>query len=141
MNTPDILDELALAGWRQHTPRGFTGIVGPLWSRRHDNMLSFGILAGNQHLNPAGYVHGGLLATLLDHTLSTVAWEAAERTPCVTVQMDVQFLAAVKSGQFVDGRASVVSTTRSLIFMRGDLLVEGTPVASGSGVFKALRAP
>jgi uncharacterized protein (TIGR00369 family) len=139
MDTSTTFDKLARAGWRQHTPRGFTGLIGPLWSRRHNSALTFGIVASGQHLNPAGYVHGGLLATLLDQTLSTVAWEAAERVPCVTVHLDVQFLAAVKSGQFVDGRANVVTATRSLIFMHGELLVEESPVASATAIFKTMR--
>ena len=61
------------------------------------------MLFDQQHLNPAARVHGGALMTLLDHAISSTAWEACDRQPCVTVQMDTQFLGAVEAGQFAQG--------------------------------------
>ncbi|MGF6768244.1 uncharacterized protein (TIGR00369 family) [Paraburkholderia sp. GAS199] len=139
MTSPHISEQLAHDGWRQHTPRGFTGLVGPLWSRTHDDMLSFGVLMGEQHLNPAGVVHGGMLTTLLDQVLSTAAWQVNGRLPCVTIQFDSQFLSAVKAGDFVEARAEIIKTTRELVFTRGELLVLNSRVATGSAVLKVLR--
>jgi uncharacterized protein (TIGR00369 family) len=140
MDLPASTEQLMQAGWHQHAPRGFTGLIGPLWSRREHGDITFGLVAGENHLNPAGLVHGGALTTMLDQVLSTVAWEATERIPCVTIQLDTQFLAAVKSGAFVEARAEVMRKTRDLIFMRGELMVSTTRVATGSAVLKILRA-
>jgi hypothetical protein len=37
-------------------------------------------------------------------TLCAVAWEATDRTPCVTVQLDTHFLALVRPGVLIETR-------------------------------------
>jgi uncharacterized protein (TIGR00369 family) len=133
-------ERLAQQGWRRHAPKGFTGLIGPLWSRTEQGVLAFGLIAGEDHLNPDGLVHGGMLATLLDQVISTAAWQAAERLPCVTIQLDTQFLSAVKAGAFVEARAEVVKKTREIVFARGELIVSMTIVATGNAVLKILQA-
>ncbi|MGF6905399.1 uncharacterized protein (TIGR00369 family) [Paraburkholderia sp. GAS348] len=129
--------ELVNAGWRLHTRKGFTGLVGPLWSRRdQDGGVTLGVITGDDHLNPGGFVHGGLLATLLDHVVSTLAWEAANRTPCVTIQLDTKYLTAVPSGSFVEARGSVIRQTRELVFAQGELRVGTDVAAAGTAVLK-----
>lgn len=88
--THDMLRE---AGWGERRGMGFSALVGPLWSRREGDGWAYGLLTGEQHANQAGLVHGGLLATLMDQALSAVAWEALQRQPCVTVQLDTHYLA------------------------------------------------
>jgi uncharacterized protein (TIGR00369 family) len=133
-------ERLAQQGWRRHAPKGFTGLIGPLWSRTEQGVLAFGLIAGEDHLNPAGLVHGGMLTTLLDQVISTAAWQTAERLPCVTIQLDTQFLSAVKAGAFVEARAEVVKKTREIVFARGELIVSMTIVATGNAVLKILQA-
>lgn len=96
---------------------------------------------GEHHLNPAGFVHGGMLTTLLDQVLSTAAWQTAGRVPCVTVQFDSQFLSAVRAGAFVEARAEIVKKTRELIFTRGELFVSTVRVATGNAVLKIIQPP
>jgi uncharacterized protein (TIGR00369 family) len=104
-------------GWKPRTPPGFIGLVGPLWTKRQGASWSYGILAEEKHTNPAGIVHGGLLTTLLDHALSTIAWEANERSSCITVALDVHFLAAARPGDLIAASGRIVRQTSSLIFM------------------------
>ncbi|MDN7179397.1 PaaI family thioesterase [Caballeronia sp. SEWSISQ10-4 2] len=140
MDVSVTAERLMQQGWRRHAPKGFTGLIGPLWSRTEQDILAFGVIAGEDHLNPAGLVHGGMLVTLLDQVLSTAAWQAAGRLPCVTIQLDTQFLSAVKAGSFVEARAEVVKKTREIAFVRGELMVSMTIVATGSAVLKILQA-
>jgi uncharacterized protein (TIGR00369 family) len=126
-------------GWKQVNATGaFMAQAGPLWARRDGDGEGwvYGVLTTDRHLNPAGVVHGGLLATLIDHALSTVAWEAAGRVPCVTVQLDTQFMAAVPAGVLVEARARVSRRTSSLVFMRGQLTVDGTEVLVAQALMK-----
>lgn len=118
---------------------GFMGIAGPLWTRRDAASWRYGLLVDERHLNPAGVMHGGALSTLLDHVVSTVAWEACERQACVTLQLDSQFLSAVKAGQFIEAIAIVEHRTAGLIFMRGRVEAEGAAVMVGQAVLKVLR--
>jgi acyl-coenzyme A thioesterase PaaI-like protein len=83
--------------------------------------------------------HAGPLLTLVDHAMSTVAWEAAGRVPCVTLQLDSHFAAPVLAGQFVEARAQVARRTGSLIFMRGDLRVSDSLVLSAQALMKPLK--
>lgn len=141
MDNSIIAEQLANDGWRQHKPKGFTGLIGPFWSRREDGVLAFGLIIGDGHLNPSGVVHGGLLTTMLDQVVSTVAWEAAGRLLCVTVQLDIQFLAPVDTGVFLEARGEIVRQTRELIFARGELAISTAKAATGSAVLKILRRP
>ncbi len=131
----------AAGGWRQRALPGFVGLVGPLWTRKEEGGWAYGLLAGPQHLNPAGLVHGGLLTTLVDHALSAIAWEAVGRRACVTVQLDTHFVAAARGGQFLEARGRVVRATSSLVFMQGQVAVAGTEIVGASAVLKLLSTP
>ena len=54
----------------------------------------------------------------------------------MTVQLDVQFLSAVRPGQLVEARGRIVRQTSSLVFMQGGLSVAGTEVVTASAVLK-----
>lgn len=129
---------LSAAGWRERTLPGFAGLVGPLWTRKEESGWAYGLLPTEAHLNPAGLVHGGLLTTLIDHALSAIAWEASERRACVTVQLDTQFLAAAREGQFLEARGRVVRATGSLVFMQGQVAVDGVEIVTASSLLKVL---
>ncbi|MBX6747993.1 MAG: PaaI family thioesterase, partial [Acetobacteraceae bacterium] len=62
------------------------------------------------------------------------------RKPCTTVQLNTQFIAPVRVGDFVEGRAEVLRTTRSVLFVRGMLTVGDRTVAHADGVWKILGA-
>lgn len=126
------------ADWQVRDLQGFIAHAGPLWARREGEGWAYGFAIGPQHLNPAGVVHGGALLTLVDHAMSTVAWEAAGRVPCVTLQLDSHFAAPVLAGQFVQARARVARRTGSLVFMRGELHVGDSLVLGAQALMKPL---
>lgn len=132
--------KLEAAQWRQRELPGFMGAAGPLWTRREGDAWAYGLLARAKHLNPAGVVHGGALLTLVDHAISTVAWEASGRMPCVTLQLDSHLVASVREAQFAQARAELVQRTASLLFMRASVSVEGSLVLSAQAIMKVLKA-
>ena len=138
MPPPVTAESLAAEGWHCKTLPGFAGLIGPLWVRKEAQAWAYGLLATADHLNPAGVVHGGLLTALLDHGLSAIAWQALDRRPCVTVQLDTHFLAPARAGQFLEVRGQLLRATSSLVFMRGELSVAGNVVATGAAVLKVL---
>lgn len=140
MPPPITAESLAAEGWHCKTLPGFAGLIGPLWVRKEAQAWAYGLLATADHLNPAGVVHGGLLTALLDHGLSAIAWQALDRRPCVTVQLDTHFLAPARAGQFLEVRGQLLRATSSLVFMRGELSVAGNVVATGAAVLKVLAA-
>jgi len=135
----DTADALSAAGWRQRALPGFSSRFGPLWTRQEETGWAYGVLPTAEHLNPAGAVHGGVFASLMDHAVSAVAWEALGRQPCVTVQLDTQFLQAAREGQFLEARARVSRVAGSLVFMHGTICHAGEALCEGSAVLKRVR--
>jgi len=139
-DTQITTEQLREQGWSERAGQGFSGLVGPLWTRREGEDWAYGLLTGEQHANRAGLVHGGLIATLMDQAVSAVGWETVSRQPCVTVQLDTHYLAAARPGEFLEARAKVLKVTASLVFLSGEIRAGDAMVASGQGVLKRMRA-
>lgn len=137
----ELVERLHELRWKPRDLGGFMGRAGPLWTRREGEAWEYGLLAEDRHLNPAGVVHGGALVTLIDHVLSTVAWEACERMPCVTIQLDTHFMSAVRSGEFVQARGTITARTGSMVFMEGLMQVEDRSVLAARAILKVLHSP
>ena len=121
-------------------PMAFFRSIGPLYARRTETgAWEHGLLTTEQHDNGTGAVHGGVLATLMDHALSIVAWEAAGRCRASTVSLDLQFATAVRPGSFIIARGTVVRAGKSLIFLTGLIVGDGRDVVSGSGIWSIVR--
>ena len=133
----DVIDP-STSGWKPRALDGFIGSVGPLWTRKEAEAWAYGFVATSQHTNPAGIVHGGLLMTLIDHALSAIAWEDADRRPCVTIQIDVRFLDAVRPSVLIEARGRVVRRTATLSFTEGQITVGTNVVATASALLKIL---
>lgn len=130
--------ELLSRGWKKRSLGGFIDCAGPLWTCKEEAGWAYGILAEDRHLNPARMVHGGLLETLMDHALSSIAWEASGRRKCVTLQMAMHFLAPASTGMFIEARGRVIHDTASTLFMQGMLTVDSRPVMSAQALMKIL---
>ena len=114
--------------------------IGVPWSKRIDDRWCYAMLTAAEHANPQGALHGGILMTFADHALSLLAWEAAQRAPCTTIQLNTHFLAAVTPGEFVELRGEVTRATKGLVFLRGVLSVGERDVAAADGIWRVLRA-
>jgi acyl-coenzyme A thioesterase PaaI-like protein len=66
--------ELAAEGWRPVKDHGFIGLVGPIYSRKHEDGLEFGFRAQAKHANLRNVVQGGMLMTFADRALGRNAW-------------------------------------------------------------------
>ncbi|RAR56381.1 uncharacterized protein (TIGR00369 family) [Paraburkholderia unamae] len=107
---------------------------------READRYVFGVLVTREHANPAGMIHGGMIASLLDQSVSTAAWEATGRQPCVTAQLDTHFVVAVRPGAFIEARSRVVRQAGSLVFVQAELSVASEIVATGAATIKVMRA-
>ncbi|HEY4174598.1 MAG TPA: PaaI family thioesterase [Rhodopila sp.] len=105
--------------WRPLRNAAMPGGLGIPWAKKHGDQWLYGLLTGPEHANPAGVIHGGVLMAFADHGLSFLAWEAAERGPCTTIQLNTHFLDAIQPGEFLELRGEVTRRTRGLVFVRG----------------------
>jgi acyl-coenzyme A thioesterase PaaI-like protein len=129
----------AAAGWEPYLDQGFIGLVGPFWTRRSGDNHLYAFMAEPKHHNRRGVVQGGMLMTFADRSMGMTCWYANDRQPQATVQLDMHFVDAVRIGEFVEAKCTVVRRTRSLIFMNAELLVGARVVATAKGVWKTLR--
>lgn len=113
------------------------GQIGPLLrSTSIEDRNTYGLQTNVGHQNHIGLVHGGVLTSLLDQVIAIVAWNAADRQPTVTVQMDTRFLGAARAGDFLETRAAIRHSTRSLIFVDANITSTNGPVATASAIMK-----
>lgn len=127
-------------GYQPMTAGGeYMKINGPLHVRREGARVWIGFRVESRHCNPMGNCHGGMLATFCDMLLPmsahrTTAEVRGRFLPTISLQLD--YLAPVPLGAWVEGEAEVLRVTRSLVFMQGRVTADGVPAVRVSGIFK-----
>jgi uncharacterized protein (TIGR00369 family) len=117
----------------------FMAANGPLYLKRVEGCAWLGFRVEARHTNPAGILHGGMMASFCDMLLPICghhqsATLAGHFLPTINLQID--YLAPSPLGAWVQGEAQVLRTTATLAFIQGLVSADGTPVARTSGIFK-----
>jgi len=114
---------------------------GVLFKTISKTEYQFKTTINENHLNTAGITHGGFIAALTDAGGGTAAHRAADNAPCVTISLDLKFIAPVKLGQELIGITKIQKKTKSMVFLTCELTAENKIVATASGVWKILKLP
>lgn len=111
----------------------------PIYRHQSDDGVSLGVLADTAHVNGRGFVHGGLISALADNAmgLSCVAAHNTARN-MVTVNLSIDFLGVAHTGKWLEVRAKVAKTGRSLSFAECTVLSDGKICARGTSTFQAI---
>ena len=128
----------AASGWQKVKAGTFLETIGPIWHRRDADRTLCGLVVTGKHTNRAGFAHGGVLTTLLDSALGLASADAHAGQQA-TIGLNVQFLAAVRVGDFITVECEVVKATRTLMFMQGTLRAGDNICATAQGTWKILR--
>lgn len=131
----DKLVSEAPAHWKRREMKGIPASLGAVWTHRDESGWHYAVQLDESHCNAQGFVHGGVLMTFMDHALSLMIWEAAERAFCSTVHLDNHFLAAVRAPAFVELDAEILRQGRNLAFVRGVLRSGDTAILEATGVW------
>jgi uncharacterized protein (TIGR00369 family) len=124
-------------GWRaadQFDP--FEAAMGPYFERWIDGQREFAFIIDDRHTNAQGVAHGGALLTFADAALGYALWDATDRSPCVTISQQSQFMAPAFAGDLVTCLPEVVRKTREIVFMRGDFRVADRTVFTATAVWR-----
>ena len=89
--------------------------------------------AGDDHLNPGGTVHGGVLATMLDVAMGTAVATAGGESP-VTVSLTVTYLEPGRPGRLV-ASARVRKRGKRLLVVEGQVEQGDDVVADALATF------
>jgi uncharacterized protein (TIGR00369 family) len=133
--------ELESTGWSTLEVKGFSAVTGPFWTRLEGTQRRIGLIVDPHHTNDhLGTIHGGVVMTFADVALGCAVVDVLGAPNCVTAQLNIQFLATAKLGEFVTCNPEVVRQSRQLIFVRGLIRVGDKNIASVDGIWKVLES-
>lgn len=118
---------------------GFIAANGPLYLLHEGAVVKMGFRVEPRHCNPMGVCHGGMLASFCDMLLPlSVHRKSAEvgRRFLPTVSLQLDYLAPVPLGAWVEGECEVLKVTRTMVFAQGLARADGAAAVRCSGVFK-----
>ncbi len=121
--------------WKRRELKGIPASMGALWTQRDDNGWRYALQLDESHCNAQGFIHGGVLMSFMDHAMSLLVWELAERAFCSTVQLDSHFLRALRAPAFVELDFELLRRSRSLVFARGMLRADDEIVMEATGMW------
>ena len=128
------------AGYRPYAYEDpFEDHVGPFGYKVEDGRISFAFQSDGRHRNTGGTVHGGMLMTFADFALCLIAVWDQPGEHCVTVSCHTDFVAAGTPGDLIEASGEVVRRTRTLAFVRGQLVTGGRVLLTFSGIVKRIR--
>jgi uncharacterized protein (TIGR00369 family) len=115
---------------------GFNKHVGPIW--RAPDGAEFLFDVRDVHLNGGGALHGGMAMALADVVLGRTVRDALNDGRALTISLNCDFVGPAKLGDRVRGTATITRRTRSIVFITGELTVEGKPILTATGIWKIL---
>jgi len=117
-------------------PSRFTDRIGPLFQRRTDAEIVFGVRIAEHHCNRRGMAHGGLVVALADIALGkTAEWLSQPPVSLVTASLTVDFYGAARRGDWLEAKTDVTRVGHQVAFGNCYLRVGDKIVARASGVF------
>ena len=110
-------------------------------ARPEDGWLKLGFDGKPDFCNPAGFIQGGILTSMLDDTMGPAVLVMTDgKFYTTTVSLTVNFLASAKPGPII-GEAKVTQLGKTIAFVEGRLTAEdGTLLATATAVERLLDA-
>jgi len=116
---------------------GFNLYAGPIFRLADEgDVRRFALPVAGKHLNGSGNVHGGVLMTFADISMSQTARAVTGAPGCNTVSMTCDFVGPGKTGDTLECRVTVTRQTRTLVFLSADIVVGERAVAVATGLWK-----
>ncbi|MBL6938362.1 MAG: PaaI family thioesterase [Alphaproteobacteria bacterium] len=116
---------------------GFNLHAGPIYRLPDDGAVRcFALPVLDKHLNGGGNVHGGLLMTFADISMSQTARAVTAAPGCNTVSMTCDFVGPGRAGETLECRVRITRQTRTLVFLSADITAGGRAVAVATGLWK-----
>lgn len=133
-------EEGEFAGWHYWNHDPYETRSGPFFMRREkDGSYLSAFRAGPEHMNGAGFMHGGCLMTFADFALFAIATDELEGSNAVTMNLASDFLGSAQPGALMEARGEVTRGGGKTIFLRGLITGDGAPCLSFSGIIRKVR--
>jgi uncharacterized protein (TIGR00369 family) len=120
-------------------PGGFAARLGVVVEQADDGTARLAFEATDEHLNPAGTVHGGVLATLVDTAMGTaVRSTTGDEDVPATSQLTVTYLRPGKPGR-MEVTARVRTRGEHLTVCEADIEQDGRSLVHAVATFALLH--
>jgi acyl-coenzyme A thioesterase 13 len=114
----------------------FLDAVGPLYHRGTGSGMSIGFRVAAKHTNARGHLHGGVVATVADVSLSfALAMASDPPGSFVTASLSVDFVGGASIGDWIHTAVDVQKIGSRLAFANAFFFLGETRIARASGVF------
>lgn len=103
-----------------------------------DQTARFSMMVMPAHLNPQGFMHGGVTATMFDHTMgSLIKCCRSDGKFGPTVNLNISYHRPIRSGEKLHIQTRVISAGKTFINTEGKCWQddEMRPCASATGIF------
>ncbi len=110
----------------------------PLFSRIDEQgVVEIGVCLATPHCNSRGMAHGGLIASLADNAMGlTYARSLGQPTGMVTVNLNIDFVAAGQVGEWLQISPRLIRSGRKMGFVDALITSNGRTIARANAVFK-----
>ena len=116
------------------TDHGFLALINAPGPEAADGEARLGLDVDERHLNPAGAVHGGMLATLVDTTMGAAVKSAVDEEAPATSQLTVTYLRPGKPGR-LEVTARVSKRGDSLTMCEAEVEQDGKTLVHALATF------
>ncbi len=123
---------------------GFNVFAGPLYRLPDENggeIKHFVFVPEHKHMNGSGAVHGGMLMTFADVSMSQSARAAFDGHGCNTVSLSCDFVSPGKLGELIEARVRITRRTRTMAFISAEVTSGGVPLLVATGLWKVASVP
>ncbi len=118
----------------------FAELIGYRLTAWSEGVAEISFEAGDRHMNRAGRLHGGALATVIDATCGFAGCyqpPPSQGRRAMTLSLTTQYLRPVAAGTRLTATATRSGGGRTIFFSSCEVRdAEGQLVATGSGTFK-----
>lgn len=119
---------------------GYMSHIGPINVQKIDDLnFEFSTQVKEIHLNTGKMAHGGYLCSIADTGMGNAAHQIAGNKRCVTISLDIKFIAATTKGQKLQGKIRIQKKTNTLVFVNCEINSQSNIIATASGVWKILK--
>ena len=120
------------------TAPGFLTLIDAEATEAEDGSARLEMDVDERHLNPAGTVHGGMLATLVDTTMGAAVASAVDGELPVTSQLTITYLRPGKPGRLTV-TARVSKRGENLTICEADVEQDGETLVHGLATFALVQ--
>ena len=112
---------------------GLTGLLGGTILEVEDHFIVMEFEIGDELCNPGGVMHGGTHAAIMDDVMGMTVAAMGNESHFVSVNLSLDMLGTVRSGEKVRAKATVIRKGRQIINMSCDIsTMEGKLISRGT---------